>query len=87
MHYHFMLNHLKPVKQLWRALKAPNKHCKYKSTDRRHYHTFEGNIFDPSPPGDTWEMALIAKKAASLSFVIPLRQGEEKSERNGVEWA
>lgn len=49
MHYHFMINHLKPVNQLLRALKAPNKHCKHKSTDHRHYYTFESNMLDPSP--------------------------------------
>lgn len=39
-------------------------------------------MFDRVQPGETWEVVLIAKKAASLSFVIPLRLGEEKSERN-----
>lgn len=42
-------------------------------------------MFDQVQPGDTWEMVLIAKKAASLFFVIPLRPGEEKSERSGAE--
>lgn len=59
-------------------MKAPNRDW---IVSHRHYHTFQSLIFDPSPASYTCEMALIAKKAASLSFVIPLRLGGRRRQK------
>lgn len=76
---------VKPVKQLWSILKAPNRDwavsIKAPFTGITIY--FRAVYLIQVQPGDTCEMALIAKKAASWSFVIPLRLGGRRPNEVG----